>query len=260
LRMRIRTYRSHVLIRYAEGDPALPAIWCLHGFGASGTSFLEAFEASALAPYAIRVPDFPGFGASPEGDKPLTIPEAAEFLGEMIHEDPAAGGVVLLAHSAGSLVAALAAPSLAKVRGLISVEGNVTAADTFITARAAQAVNIGAWRMGFIQRQGNLEQMDEATRRYCSDLLMATPSSLRSWAGSTVEETGSTRGGESLAAAACPKLYTHGAPEVPEATRIFLASHGIPSLGFARSGHSPMVDQPVEFYEAVAGFIRETGA
>jgi pimeloyl-ACP methyl ester carboxylesterase len=255
MRVKLYTYGSRVLIRATQGDSSLPAIWCLHGFGASGTSFLEAFEAPALFPYSVHVPDFPGFGASPEGEAPQEVASAAEFLGEMIRASAPSAGVALVAHSAGSLVAARAARSLPGLQCLISVEGNMTAADTFITARAAEARNIEAWRMDFIQKQGGLGVMDEATRRYCCDLLLASPASLRTWAVSTVAETGISEGGELFARAACRKLYVHGAHDVPGPTRDLLALRGIESRKFARSGHAPMIDEPGPFYETVARFV-----
>jgi pimeloyl-ACP methyl ester carboxylesterase len=118
----------------------------VHGFGASGASYLEAFDAPELRRHPIYMPDFPGFGESPRSTLPGGLSGAADVLVGLVAAHGGGRGIVLIAHSAGGLVGARIAPALPSLRGLISVEGNITAADNFISGKAAEAEDIDVWR------------------------------------------------------------------------------------------------------------------
>jgi len=253
--MQIRVHQSAVFLRYREGMVKLPALWCLHGFGASGASFLEAFDSPDLRSYSLFVPDFPGFGASPEGAEPQGIHEASELLLELLAAYSGEQEIALLAHSAGGLIATQVARELPRAKHLISVEGNLTEADTFLSGKAAGAADIEAWRTQILQTLSELAETSEAIRRYCCDLKRAAPRTLMAWGSSTVRETGVTLGGERYRDVECSKLYIFGGRSVPPPTRRFLCEHRLANLEFAQAGHSPMIDEPEPFYAAVARFL-----
>ena len=144
--MQIRTLESGVLLRYRQGEPGYPALFCVHGFGASGASYLEAFGAPELGRHPIYVPDFLGFGESPRGTFPGGLSGAADVLLGLVAAHGGGEGIVLLAHSAGGLIGTRIAPALPNLRCLISVEGNITEADNFVSGKAAEAEDIDAWR------------------------------------------------------------------------------------------------------------------
>ena len=118
----------------------------MHGFGASGASYLEVFDAPELRRHPIYVPDFPGFGESPRGALPGGLSGAADVLLGLVAAHGGGRAIVLLAHSAGGLIATKVAPALPDLRCLVSVEGNITAADNFISGKAAEAEDVDAWR------------------------------------------------------------------------------------------------------------------
>ena len=74
--MKSRTLESGVFLRYREGEPGFPALFCVHGLGASGASYLEAFDSIAgpSLEYLVRhdLPHlaFPDAGHSPMIDEP----------------------------------------------------------------------------------------------------------------------------------------------------------------------------------------------
>ena len=253
--MKIRTLESGVFLRYREGEPGYPALFCVHGFGASGASYLEAFDAPELRRHPIYVPDFPGFGASPRGALPGGISGAADVLLGLVAAHGGGKGIVLLAHSAGGLIGARVARALPSLRCLISVEGNITAADNFISGKAAEAEDVDGWRRGLLEDLRRRAEDDEATRRYCRDLARASSAALKEWAVATVAETGKTSGGERFRALTCPKLYVYGGRSIAPESLEYLVRHDVPRLAFPEAGHSPMIDEPARFYAAVAEFI-----
>lgn len=246
---------SRVFLRYREGEPGRPALFCVHGYGASGATYLEAFDAPELRRHPIYVPDFPGFGESPRGAPPGGLSGAADVLLALVAAHGGGKGIVLLAHSAGGLIATEVAPTLPGLRGLISVEGNITEADNFISGKAAEAADVDVWRRGLLEGLRRRAETDEATRRYCRDLARASSAALREWALATVAETGEILGGERFRALTCPKLYVYGGRSIAPESLDYLVRLDVPRLVFPEAGHSPMIDEPARFYAAVAEFI-----
>jgi len=253
--MKSRTLESGVFLRCREGEPGRPALFCVHGFGASGASYLEVFDAPELRRHPIYVPDFPGFGESPRGALPGGLSGAADVLLGLVAAHGGGKGIVLLAHSAGGLIATKAAPALPNLRGLISIEGNITEADNFISGKAAEAETVDAWRRCLLDDLRGRAETDEAFRRYCRDLARASSAALREWAVATVAETGKTLGGERFRALTCPKLYVYGGRSIAPESLDYLVRHDVPRLAFPEAGHSPMIDEPARFYSAVAEFV-----
>lgn len=253
--MRVATLGSGIRVRYRAGEPEYPALFCIHGYGASSASFLEAFEAPELRRYPIYAPDLPGFGESPRGEHPRGLAGAAEVLIGIISTHAGGNAIALLAHSAGGLIATRAAQVLPNLRCLVNIEGNLTEADNFLSGRAAAAADIDSWRRGLIEDLHERAETDEAYARYLRDLARASPAALREWAVETVAETGTTSGGDRYRTLACSKLYVYGGLSIPPASLEYLEAHDLPRLAFPEAGHSPMIDEPARFYAAVADFI-----
>jgi len=253
--MKVRTLGSGVLLRCREGEPSLPALFCVHGYGASGASFLEAFDAPELRRHSIYVPDLPGFGQSSRGELPRGLSGGAALLLDLIAAHGEGRSVALLGHSAGGLVVTRVAQALPSVRCVVNVEGNVTDADNFISGKAAQAEDVDAWRRDLLEGMRGRAETDEAFRRYSLDLARPSSATLREWALDIVAETGKARGGDLFRALACPKLYVYGGRSIAPESLDYLARHDVPRLAFPDAGHSPMIDEPARFYSAVAEFI-----
>jgi len=253
--MKVRTLESGIFLRCREGEPGYAALFCVHGYGASGASFLEAFDAPELRRHPIYVPDLPGFGESPRGELPGGLSGAADLLLGLMAAHGESGGVALLGHSAGGLVVTRVAHALPSVRCLINVEGNVTAADNFISGKAAEAEDVDSWRRDLLEDLRGRAVTDEAFRRYRRDLAMASSATLKEWAVAIVAETGKTRGGDCFRALTCPKLYVYGGRSIAPESLEYLVRHNVPRLAFPEAGHSPMIDEPGRFYAAIAEFV-----
>ena len=253
--MKIRTLESGIHLRYRDGEPGYPALVCVHGYGASGASFLEAFVAPELRRWTIYVPDLPGFGESPRGVLPGGPSGAADVVLGLIAACGGPEAVALLAHSAGGLVGTRVARALPSLRCLVSVEGNLTEADTFISGKAAEAADIEAWRRSLLEELRGRAERDEAFRRYRTDLARASSVALREWAVATVAETGKEAGGDDFRALTCPTLYIYGGLSIAPPSLDHLVRYDVPRLAFPDAGHSPMVEEPARFYAAVADFI-----
>jgi len=143
-----------------------------------GAPCSEAFDAPELRRHPIYVPDFPGFGESPRGAFPGGLSGAADVLLGLVAGHGGGKGIVLLAHSAGGLIATKVAPALQDLRCLISIEGNIADADNFISGRAAAADDSDAWRRGLLEDLRGRSETDEAFRRYCRDLARASSAAL----------------------------------------------------------------------------------
>ncbi len=253
--MRERTLASGIFLRLSEGGPDRPALVFVHGFGASGASFLEAFEAPDLRPYALYVPDLPGFGESPSLARPRGIQDGVELLLDLVAERAPSAGVVLVGHSAGGLVVTRAAAAIPDLRGLVNIEGNLTDADNFISGRVAAADDVESWRWAFLEEIREPAERDEAFRRYRWDVSRADVATLKAWALDVVAETGATSGGDRFRALPAPKLYVYGGRSIAPASLAYLERHDVPRLGFPEAGHSPMIDEPARFYAALAEFV-----
>ncbi len=253
--MKERRLASGVFLRCREGEPDRPMLVFVHGFAASGASFLEAFDAPDLRPHALFVPDLPGFGESPSLAHPRGIQDGIEMLLDLVAEREPCTGVVLVGHSAGGLVVTRAAAAMPDLRGLISVEGNLTEADNFISGRVAAADDVAAWRRAFLEEIREQAEHDEAFRRYRRDVSRADPATLKAWAIDVVAETGATSGGDRFRALTVPRLYVYGGRSIAPASLAYLERHDVPRLGFPAAGHSPMIDEPARFYAAVADFV-----
>ncbi len=246
---------SGVFLRYREGEPDRPMLGFVHGFGASGASFLEAFDAPHLRPCALYVPDLPGFGDSPPLAHPRGIQDGVELLLELVAERAPSAGVVLVGHSAGGLVVTRAAAAMPGLRGIVSVEGNLTEADNFISGKVAGADDVEAWRRAFLEDIREPAERDEAFRRYRRDVSRAVAATLRAWALDIVADTGAAAGGDRFRALPVPKLYVYGGRSIAPASLAYLERHDVPRLGFPGAGHSPMIDEPARFYAALADFV-----
>lgn len=253
--MEERTLASGLFLRLREGEPDRPALFFVHGYGASGASFLEAFDAPELRAHALCAVDLPGFGRSPRGEGPHGLAGAVAILRDLVASRATGTGVVLVGHSAGGLVVTAAAARVPDLRGVVNVEGNITDADNFISGKVAAARDVDAWRRAFLDESRDAAERDEAFRRYRRDLAGASDLTLKEWAADVVAATGTTRGGEAFRALAAPKLYVYGGRSIAPASLAYLERHDVPRLGFPEAGHSPMIDEPARFYAAVAAFV-----
>ncbi|MBI4238080.1 MAG: alpha/beta hydrolase [Deltaproteobacteria bacterium] len=250
------TTTDQVLLRTRANPGALLDLWFLHGFGESGLSFREVFGSPLAQRCNLFAPDFPGFGVSPFVEGAATIDGSVRVLGRLLAVHSPQRPVVLLGHSLGGIVATRAAVVWPQqVRAVVSIEGNLTRADTFGTGQTIGVTDAAAFHRTYVAAMAAQANGDEALLRYVASLRFADPRALLSWGQSCYEATGVQTSGEAYAALACPKLYLWGDGNTPAQTRQFIHDFQLVNHLFPGAGHWPMIDQPEACYRVIAEFV-----
>lgn len=255
--MRI-TVEDRVLIRYHDNPSARGSVWYIHGFCCSGHLYDNVFDSVLCDDFSIHMPDFPGFGASPPASPPHTVADSARLLSGLIRRVGGDGPVFLLSHSLGGIVGTKAAMELGGiVKGYVSVEGNLTRQDAFVTGLSADFNDAGAFYEHLTQMFLPMVQNDPSLRRFVAGFLSADPDSVLVWGKSCAEATGETAAGDEFRALPIPTLFVWGEKSLPEMSREYIERHCMNHLPFPNAGHNVMVDEPEGFYRAARDFFLE---
>ena len=247
--------------RINQGGPA--HIWLLHGFGESSLSFREMFSTKLATSYSIFAPDLPGFGVSPCQPGKMSLKAAAGITIDLINALSRNRPVLLAGHSLGSVIATWVAKELGKtVKGVFSIEGNLTASDGYFSALAATFDDATAFYRHLLNLIYKRAERSEAYQRYFASLRFASPKAMMAWGRSSAQlgETGTH--GTDFASLKCAKLYYWSMESTPEETQRFIEIHNIPNRKYTGDVHWPMVEAPDtcyrhmgEFFESVDKFI-----
>jgi pimeloyl-ACP methyl ester carboxylesterase len=122
------------------GPRSAPKAICVHGFADDGGAFCSLEHTELSQAFEVIAPDLPGFGESPplECSQSATIDTLATQVLNLIAETSPDRPVALIGHSIGSAICVAAAlRETRRVGALLSIEGNLTAADAFFSGRAA---------------------------------------------------------------------------------------------------------------------------
>jgi pimeloyl-ACP methyl ester carboxylesterase len=224
-------------------------IWFLHAFADSHLCFRPAFS-SVLAERAhIYVFDLPGHGASPPRLEGLTVDSAADIWCDLLLTFSASRSVILVGHSMASIIATRAAQLLHHPpRLVISLEGNLTLADAYLTGQAAQFQTPEAFFTSFQNQILRMAEQDDIMRRYAASLQFADPATLWALGRSVVEQPDP---GMAFVNLACPKIYYWDSASISEDAQAFLRKHSFPQRKFDGLGHWPMVKSAEAFYAAL---------
>jgi len=232
----------------------------LHGLGASKGDFLEAARHQGLRDYTLLAFDFPGFGETPYpaechwsmGD----LVQVTDLLTVALNlTDP-----VIVGHSLGGLVGlmyALRYPG--KVKGLVSIEGNLAPEDCFLTRAAA--------RQSFPEFAGSrhLENLklkfatapDKGTSRWAAGLERG---SLQAFYNYSISAVDLSDNGELLGIFCdlpIPKMFVYGSANNHLSSLTRLRQSDASVVEVPGSGHWPQVENPGYFYRALGGFLSE---
>jgi pimeloyl-ACP methyl ester carboxylesterase len=254
----------------ARGAPALrragraggPALWLVHALGDSGRSWEALLATSLGSSFELLAPDWPGAGAVPAEPDVVDLDGLARWLARLVARHSPAARVGLVGHSLGAAAVVRATRRLGsgKVAGVFSIEGNLTAADAYLSGLATACDTALEYRDRLRARVRTLAEQAsdgprEALSRYHEALGQAAPEPLWRIARSAAAASRGDALGEEYRALEVPTFYYWSRENTPEATRAYLASHALHGAEFA-GGHWPMIERPEETARAVADFFR----
>ncbi len=244
-------YRSN-----GAGDGAAD-IWLVHGFAESSFCYRYVIETERLAGYRVHAVDLPGFGVSPAQPGCETMADVAGALARAIAERSAGRPVILVGHSLGAPIAVDASGQLGDlVRGLISVEGNLTTADAFFSGQAIHYVDPGAFKADFHAQIEAYKRLHAAYAGYVTSVALADAETMWRLGCDVVARSKNDALGAAYRALSLPHLYYWGKAATTDEAQAYLSAHDLANQQFEAKSHWPMIDIPEQFAEMLDGFVR----
>jgi len=237
--MRIEVHAGCLVRRFGAADG--PLVLCVHGFADDGTVFTPL--GTTGAPLSLAAIDLPGFGASPAVPTPgvEALAAALSYVAASLSDRP----VGLMAHSMGAAVAVTAAERApGRFGALLSLEGNLTAADAWLSGRATRHDDPHEFHRVFCDAVWRRAAQDHGRRRVACATFAADAGTL--WAlGRDVAARGDGPG-RAYAALGLPRLYAFDRASTPAETVHFLEAQGLAAHAFEGVGHMAPFDAPLE--------------
>lgn len=231
-----------------RSDGETPLLVFIPGIQGSKELFLPLLNEAYIQPYATLAIDLPGFGNSV---KPVEFDYTVSSFANLVHElIPHDSDVVLIGHSLGGMIATKLLDSKLKIKGLISLEGNLRLADCGATkdiAVISKEAFIGSYYPGLLEKLSLCSEPSAAFR--LAALKKADPQALYETSCAIVAESDSERLVELLSKADCPSLLLVGS----NSSFASRSTHGRgETLEIQNAGHFLIHDN----YFAVATAIR----
>jgi len=246
-------------LEFAEADGERTPVIYLHGLGSDWRDFEAAVRSPTLSEHRLIAPNLPGHGrsmwVSNTGEVLVTV---AELL-EQLLEARRVSDFLLIGHSLGGALAVhLGRACGPAVRGLVSVEGNLVAADCGILS--TRTLEWGATLPSdafFDALNAYLSSVDlpgyaEFRAGYSEKL-----SSRAAWQAYTGALVHSSRGNRLLTrflALTCKRAYVYGAIVEPPPLKA-LRKAGIRTCAIPRSTHWPMYTNPAGYIDVLGQLV-----
>lgn len=254
-------HREHELeISYVLRGGCGETVVYLHGLGSSKREFLDLVRRGAFAGYRLFSFDFPGAGDSTYLDQASLAVEDLVELTSRIVTKLELGGLTLIGHSMGGLVALRFAERYpAMVKRLVSVEGNLSPEDCGVFSRR---VAESTWEM--FTKRGLMESLQRefaalpyAGSRAFADGFRRTVSAraFYDYCVSIVEHSDSNDLMAVFEKLEIPRMFVHGDANRHLSYLPQLSQQGIRVTEIANSHHWPHLDNPDAYLKAVADFI-----
>jgi pimeloyl-ACP methyl ester carboxylesterase len=187
------------------------------------------------------------------------INEYAGLLANLITEKSTTSKIFLVAHSFGSVIATLICENLnEKVTGFISVEGNLTQADSYFSGWAGQYEDGEVFQQDFKKLLKYKSDERPEFEYYFASATIADPKALILLGKSSRNFTKNEDAGNRFLALQCPKLYIWGDVDTPAITRDFIINKSINNYLFKGHTHWMMKEDPDLFYSKLIDFFNQT--
>lgn len=243
-------------MRISEAKDAKFDIWFIHGFSESGLSFRESLVSVLSEKYNLFIPDLPGFGVSPYIKGLDSVEASAGHLEKLIKKISQNRAIGIVAHSMGGVLGTWIAKNLEKqVRGIVSIEGNMTREDCFFSGKTAGFNDPNKFYEFFSNDVFKMVSNNLALHRYYASVRFTHPNVLLGWGISGVKATGDTKAGLEYLNLGCKKIYLFGKKSVSSQTKAFLLENSLKCHEFKNSGHWPMIDEAKACYQIISDFF-----
>lgn len=248
------TDNTPVTINYRYDNPegeGTPILY-VHGWGCSQRDF----EGAAIHPVLENRPrlsfDMPGHGESSSYSGDISIGNVASILHDVVNV-AGVGHTAIVGHSVGGLVAiTYAMQHQERTAGLVNIVGNMVPEDCFLTADVAEGRTT---RRSLIERFRGSE--NPGFRRYAEGLVQVDNHAYVALAAAAVEACADGAAFDDFASMHLPKLFIYGSDAKKTMDylddlrdRADIQVHEVPG-----ADHFPAVDNPVNFYDALANFM-----
>jgi pimeloyl-ACP methyl ester carboxylesterase len=221
------------------GAPVL----CVPGFADSGASWLPLTEALALR-CEVAVLELPGFGEAPPQSAEVTVAGFAEVIADVARRTWA-GPVTLLGHSLGAALAVRAAHHLAEhCAAMVSIEGNLTAQDSYFSGQATRHDAPAAFKHAFAEQVRTLVADGRAPATYAESVAVADPLSMWSLGRDAIRQGAADGYGRDFATLGHRAVYLWSSTTTPPATQEFLRAHRLQHRQLTIEHHWPWTVRP----------------
>lgn len=249
---------NHFLVSYFSRPGRGPnTILYLHGAACAKEDFFGSVDEDSLRGYTIAAFDFPGCGDTPYiPEHPLDLVDLVAITGQFVQK-LSLPRFIIVGHSMGGIVALLfTLRNLDKIKGFISVEGNLSPENCVFSRKIASDEKEDFVSHGYKEFYEKLSRSDNAGMRAWATTMKerSSPYALADYCPSIVEH--SDHGGllEKYAHLTIPKLYVYGTENKSFVMLQSLREQGYGLAEIPGSNHFPMHDNPKEFYKTISSF------
>lgn len=222
-------------------EESKPVLILLAGFGDGGEMFAPLQDTPLTQHYRLLPLYLPGFAGRPA----LPGPTSLEALAEVVHEAALRESAsTLVAHSVASIIASLAAGRQGSpVKTIVSLEGNLTAADAYFSGTAADYDDAETFKTAFLARLEEMAAAQPVVRRYAETVRQADPRAL--WElGCDARRFSETQVPGEILRRAAEAIYLYNPDNCAPASLQWLDGSGMKAVILDGASHWPSVDQP----------------
>ncbi len=263
--------RPRMFVRHNGVDSERTTLLLVHGLGDCGLAYREAFAAPCMAEFNLLVPDLPGYGRSVVSSAEIGDFAALVEALEQLLDHFAVRRVLLVGHSMGGDLTTLlcAGDCRGRIIGYVSVEGDLTASDLFVSGRAVAAARDGDFEPWFRKTfTESLVREDWARKRptvmrYYDSLRQCNPHAFLAHARELVRRNTTRSGnhaseiGALYCSLAIPKVFCYGTESLSTETLEYLQANDLKRRAFRGASHAVMIDAHDEFYPFLCDFARK---